>query len=341
MPATRRLVLQMLAAAAAARPGFAFAATREATIEAAKSETGLVWYDHYDRAAAEGVMAAFQRAYPFVKAPQFVDVPAAQKTAKIIQESMAGGPTADVLLDGPATHRSLFDRGLLLETDWAALGVATSPVMTPTPYMILTTTAPDVVLYNTDLVKPAEVPRSWDEAADPKWTGRTGQWMRAAFFVDLVPALGEAGARDLASRVAAQRPRLFEGQFPLSEAVGSGELALAITAYDSATRVVEKGAPVKFEAIDPTTLALICGAIPKYGKNRNTARLYLAWLATPEGAIIFEAQTKRGNFFVPGTRTASFLKDRKLSFFTAEQSIAEAAKLNALEAEFSRTLAGR
>ena len=113
-------------------------------IEAAKGEGGLVWYDHYDRAASEGILAAFQRAYPFVKKVEFVDVPSAQKTAKIIQESMAGGPTTDVLLHGAAVTQSLFDRGLLLETDWAALGVATSPVMTPTSYMIVATTAPYV-----------------------------------------------------------------------------------------------------------------------------------------------------------------------------------------------------
>src|SRR4029077_12757698 len=93
--------------------------------------------------------------------------------------------------------------------------------------------------------------------------------------------------------------------------------------------------------LDPTPFGMICGGILKYGRNPNTARLFLAWLASPEGAITFEKMTKRGNFFVAGTETSKLLKDRKLSFFTAEQSIAQAKKLNALEAEFSRKLAGR
>jgi iron(III) transport system substrate-binding protein len=336
----------MLAAAAAtagglATPNLADAATREATIAAAKGESGLVWYDHYDHAAAEGIFAAFRHAYPFVKQAEFVDVPSAQKTAKIVQESMAGGPTSDVLLMDASTLEALFKRAMLLETDWAALGVATSPVMTPTPYMILTTTATYVVLYNTDRVKGADVPQSWDDAVDPKWKGHTGHWMRAAFFVSLVPALGEAKARDLLRRLVALQPRLFDGLFPLSQAVGSGEISLAITAYDSAVRVMEKGAPVKMAGFDPMPLALICGGILKYGKNPNTARLFLSWLATPEGAITFEKMTKRGNFFVAGTETAKLMKDRKLSYFTADQSIAQAKHLNALEAEFSRELAGR
>jgi iron(III) transport system substrate-binding protein len=342
----RRLVLQMLAAAAANAGGLAVsthagAATGEAVIAAAKGESGLVWYDHYDRAAAEGTLAAFQRAYPFVKKTEFVDVPSAQKTAKIIQESMAGGPTADVLLNEASVQQSLFDRGLLLETDWAALGVATSPVMTPTPYMILALTPPYVVLYNTDLVKEADVPRSWDDTVDPKWKGHTGQWMRAAMFVNLLPAMGEAKARDLVVRLAALQPRLFDGQFPLSQAVGSGEISFAVTAYDSAVRIVEKGAPVKIVGLDPTPIGMISAGVLKYGRNPNTARLFLSWLATPEGAITFETMTKRGNYFVAGTETSKLLKDRKLSYFTPEQSIAQSKKLNALEVEFSRKLAGR
>jgi hypothetical protein len=89
----RRRFLQGLAAAAgsAAVPRGAGAGSGEAVIEAAKAEGGLVWYDHYDRAAAEGIFAGFQHAYPFVKKAEFVDVPSAQKTAKIVQESMAGG----------------------------------------------------------------------------------------------------------------------------------------------------------------------------------------------------------------------------------------------------------
>lgn len=342
----RRQVLEMLAVAAGAGaaglavPNGAEAATLAATIAAAKHEGGLVWYDHYDRTAAHDILADFQRVYPFVKSPEFVDVPSAQKTAKIVQESMAGGPTTDVLLNSASIQQSLHNRGLLLDADWAALGVKPSAEMTPSPYMVLATTATYVVFYNTDLVKPADVPRSWDDTVDPKWKGRTGQWMRAALFTDLLPAMGEARVRDLVRRMAALKPRLFDGQFPMATAVGSGEIAMAVTAYDSAVRIIEKGAPVKMATLDPTPLALIFGSVMKYGRNPNTARLFLAWLATPDGAITFEKMTKRGNYFVPGTAASKLLAGRKLSYFTADQAIAQAKRINTLEAEFSRTLAG-
>ena len=337
----RRQFLHALAAATAVTSTDARATGpgREEVIAAAKSESGLIWYDHYDAGAARAILANFQRTYPFVKKAEFVDVPSAQKTAKIVQESMAGGPTADVLLHGAAVTQSLYQRGFLLETDWAAMGVATSPALTPTAYMIMATAAPYAALCNTNLVK--DVPRSWNDMVDPNWKGRTGHWMRAAFFVDIIPAIGENASRDLVRRLADLQPRLFDGQFPLAEAVGSGEIALAITAYDAAVRMVEKSAPVKLSVIDPTPVPLIMGSVLKYGKNPNTARLFLAWLGRPEGAIMFEKFTKRGNYFVEGTEIAKVLKGHKVSYYTAAQSIAQAGKLNALETEFSRTLSGR
>ena len=325
-------------------PARAAAANRDAVIEAAKGEGGLVWYDHYDPAAAAGILAEFKRAYPFVKNVEFVDVPSAQKTAKVMQESMAGGPTTDVLRHWRSSRAIVVrPRGLLLEADWAALGVATSPVTTPTAYMIVAAaTAPYVLLYNTDLVKADDVPKNWNDSVDPKWKGRTGHWMRAAFFIDMLPTIGEDGARDMVNRLAALQPRLFDGQFPLAQAVGSGEIAQAITAYDLAVRIAQKGAPAEIRgALDPTPLPLITGSAMKYGRNPNTARLFLAWLATPEGAITFEKWTMRGNYFVAGTETSKVFKDHKLSFLTAQQSIEQAKKLNALETEYSRKLAGR
>lgn len=342
----RRSVLGMLAATAAAvgpmtAPRLAHAEDRDATIAAAKRESGLVWYDHYDQKASRDLMLAFKKAYPFVKQVEFVDVPASQKQAKVVQESMAGGPTTDVIFSGPQDLKSLYDRDLLLRADWKALGVQTSDVMTPETYMILVTTAVTVVLYNTNMVKPEEVPHTWEEAFAAKWKGRIGHWSRTVTFLELIPALGEAKVEALVQQLAFLRPRLFGGLYPVAEAVASGEIAQAEAAYDDYIRIHAKGAPVGMAVIEPIPFAQIYGGVLKYGKNPNTARLFLAWLASPEGAKAFEDQTKRGNAFVQGTLASQVVKGHKLSYLPAEQAIAEAKKLTALEAKFSREIAGR
>ena len=340
MPIGRRAFLQGLAAASGlALPSFANAATRDEVIEAAQKETGLTWYDHYDRDATEAVLADFRKAYPFVKQTEFISVPSAQKTARIIQESTAGGPTTDILLNDASIVKLLRDRGFVLDTEAAALGV--NPSLAPEPYLVSALTPPYVILYNTNQVKEEDVPRTWDDAVDKKWAGRTGHWMRASAFVNYTSATSEAKARELVEKLAALKPRLFEGLFPLSQAVGSGEIAMAITAYDSAIRVVERGAPVKIASMEPTAMGMISGAVMKFGRSPNTARLFIAWLVSLEGALKFESMTKRGNALIPGTETAKLLQGKKLAYQTAAESIARSKQINALEVEFSKKLAGR
>jgi len=59
----RRHFLHALAAASAfgrtLTDARANAPSREAVIEAAKSESGLIWYDHYDAGAARSILAKF------------------------------------------------------------------------------------------------------------------------------------------------------------------------------------------------------------------------------------------------------------------------------------------
>ncbi|HTH97207.1 MAG TPA: ABC transporter substrate-binding protein, partial [Stellaceae bacterium] len=191
-----------VSATALIRPAFGADA-----VEAAKSEQGLLWYDHYDRKDALTLMQTFQKAHPFVKRVEFIDVPSAQKTSKLLQESMAGGPTADFLLNDPSAMQKLVEKGFVVKDDWAALGVKTSTATTPSDYMALVTTPVYVVLYNKNQVKDADAPDTWDAVVDPKWTGKTGHWMRAAAFLPLLPAIGEDKTRDIVRRMAATKPR--------------------------------------------------------------------------------------------------------------------------------------
>lgn len=343
MKRTRREFLAGATAAAALLPGAApsWAAGADAVVAGAKSEKGLVWYDHYDHDEVQNIFKAFRADHPTVQGAEFIDVPSAQKIARIMQESMAGGPTSDIILLEVNGLQALADRGYLAKADWAALGTPVSPTTIPSESMVLVATVINVILYNTRIVPEAEAPKNWDDIVDPKWTGRSGHWLRAPEFPQLVPVLGEEKTRDLAKRLAAQKPRMFDGLFPLSQAVGAGELAVCLTSFDSGTRVIESGAPVKMVPLEVTPVNLLYGGVLKYGPSPNTAQLFLSWLATKNGGLVFEKMTRRGNFFIPQSKTAEFVKGGKLSYFEPAQAIREAKRLNALEAEISKMFQGR
>lgn len=319
----------------------AAAQTLEETIAAAKKEGAILWYDSLPREQGERILKEFQKDYPFVSRLEYLEVPGAQKTARVTQELRAGGPTADVLIDTPSGIQNYIDAGFAVKIDWKGLQVPVSAVHTPNDYIVAVTTPSYGLLYNTTKVSDAEVPGSWETLLDPKWKKRIGTWARVNGFVNFVPLWGEDKARAYIRQFAELQPRLFRSTYTAAQAVGSGEIDIAFTIYHTALPTIEKGAPVKWVYLDPTPVALLYGVILKYGKNPSSAKLLLKWLGSKNGALAYEAVAQRGNHLVPETRTAQMLKGKTLAYPNAQDEIKNAALYNRLEAEYGKILAGR
>src|SRR6266851_10163003 len=108
--------------------------------------------------------------------------------------------------------------------------------------------------YNTNLVKPDEVPRSYEELVLPKWAGRVG--MEASdvdWFGAMVKTMGEEKGMAFFRKLADSRPQLRTGHTLMAELVASGEIPLAIAIYNhNIERLTVKGAPARWKAINPT-----------------------------------------------------------------------------------------
>jgi len=342
----RRSVIKGLAAAGGlallGNSAASSAETLEAVIEGAKKEGGLLWYEAFSREEGEIILKAFQSKYPFVRKLDYAEVPASQKQARFVQESLAGGPTSDIFLSSSAGLQEFVNRKLLIEVDWKGLGVAASEVRTPNAYLHHYTTAAYVGIYNSNRVSEADAPKTWDDLVLPKWRGRVGTWSRPPGFVVLSDAWGESKVRDYVRKLAALQPRLYAGTFPLAQAVGAGEVDIGVVgSYDATMRVLQKGAPLKMVYLDPTPLSLLYGTIARYGRNLNTAKLFVMWMGSAEGALAFEKVTFRGNHLVPETNTAKVVAGRNLTFFKPGDEVARAAELNKFENELAMILQRR
>jgi hypothetical protein len=47
---------------------------------------------------------------------------------------------------------------------------------------------------------------------------------------------------------------------------------------------------------------LLYGGVLNYGASPNIAQLFLIWLATKNGGLVFEKMTRRGNSFIPNRK---------------------------------------
>jgi iron(III) transport system substrate-binding protein len=89
------------------------------------------------------------------------------------------------------------------------------------------------VVYNTNALNPEDLPRSILDFTDPQWEGRIGWAPTNGSFQAHVTAmrieLGEEAARQWLEGIIANNPRVYEGNTPIVEAAGRGEIDVGFT----------------------------------------------------------------------------------------------------------------
>lgn len=290
----------------------------QSLVDAAKKEDGLVWYESSTEEQVAKIFDAFQDKYPFVKNVEHVRLRASDVAARIAQEAQANAPTADVGTTDTASATQLYERQMLATPEWTKLGVP--PELVPELYLVATAASVYVILYNTELVSEEEAPTSWEDLLDERWRGKIGTWVVPFAFVELVPVWGGDRTTEYVRQFAQQNPVTYESTFPLAQAVGAGEIPVGVGIYHATQPAIEAGAPIEIVVPRPTPVTMLYSFIPKDAANPNTAKLFISWLATEEGARAYEEATGRGNPLLPGTETAELVSDRTISDFPPSQA---------------------
>ena len=90
-----------------------------------------------------------------------------------------------------------------------------------------------VIVYNTEAIKPADLPADIFELTDSKWAGRIGWAPTNGSFQAMVSAMrvvwGDAKTGEWLRGIQANQPVVFEGNVPIVEAVGAGEVDIGLT----------------------------------------------------------------------------------------------------------------
>ncbi|MDQ0137771.1 iron(III) transport system substrate-binding protein [Neorhizobium galegae] len=344
---TRRDLMNYALAATAASmmPRYALAQQPNAAwaaVEAAAKKEGKVvlYYSGVPTPRAAGFLNAWAKRYPEIKL-DFIEVAGSANISRIMQESLAGGPTCDVTTNTMGVVDGLIKQDLLSAINWKSYGMNPSKEAYPTPYTLATHAVSYAAMYNTKKVSAAELPKKAEDLLDKKWTGRCGTWSRPIGIVTLIGIWGEDKTTDYVKRLAETKPRLFSATAAWNDACTSGEVDMVhfIPGY-TALGPIQAGAPVNITMLQPVPLTLVYGIVPKMGANPNAAKVLLAWLAG-EGSIEIEKAIGRGNPFDQGSETAKQLKGFELSSFDSAFEAEKAEYLASLEDKFAKILQGR
>lgn len=127
-----------------------------------------------------------------------------------------------------------------------------------------------VCIYNTDMLKPEELPDTLDDLTDPKWRGRAAVALPffGTTFTHMCVLRDAWGAERLTNWLAALRENdtaFAAGNGPVRDLVASGERALGLTDSDDAYGAILDGRPVAVKVLEgeggrvmiPNTVALI------------------------------------------------------------------------------------
>jgi ABC-type Fe3+ transport system substrate-binding protein len=141
------------------------------------------------------------------------------------------------------------------------------------------------ILTNTDLVKPADVPKSLDDLLDPKWQGKISMpdpsrhASTATFLWNLQKIKGDKWM-DFVRALAKQKPLLVESYSSVPNAIVRGEAALGISYIQY---VPQTKGPIGFAAIDQVLADPSDAAISAKAVNPNAARFLIEYLCSPDG----------------------------------------------------------
>jgi ABC-type Fe3+ transport system substrate-binding protein len=264
------------------------AASREQLIlDGARKEGQVVLYSAaIVNQALRPLAEAFMKTYPFVKMT-FWRGDTEEIIAKISAEERANNVVADVL-EGTGVGELAVQAGLTLIEDMP------ERYRDPRGQWTSTRLSYFGAAYNTKLVPPDQVPKSYDDLLDPRWRGklawRVGTASGTPLFITTIRlARGEEKAAEYFHKLAAQKMINFGSGSArtLVDRVIAGEFPIAVNIYAHHPQISKaKGAPVESQLMDPVPSSAGTMVIPKGVRHPYAALLLADFILSKEGQQI-------------------------------------------------------
>lgn len=218
-------------------------------IAAGKKEGKAVVYGSLESDTAETAFNAFKK-----KTGIEVDYWRASATKvmdRALSEYRAGKPLFDIILTNDNPMQIMFKEGLFAKYDSPSAKDfpqdAIDPNLGPRYRNVVIG-----VVYNKDIVKSADAPKSLEDLVKPQYRGKlvmpdptqhttTTQWVAS-----LDKLMGKEKADKFIRDLAAQKPILVESLLPAAERVATGETPIAITYVKYVYIYGQRGAPLDY-----------------------------------------------------------------------------------------------
>jgi iron(III) transport system substrate-binding protein len=271
---------------------------QQPNIEAAKKEGKVVVYGTVPPKSMGAINNGFEKKYG-IKV-EYWRASSTKVMDRALTEWRAGRPGFDVVEGNRGVQLIMKDDGLFAK--FISPSSEKFPdrfkdkegVMTPWRYL------PISILYNTELVKKGDTPKSFNDLLNPKWTSQISmpdpsQHTTTAQFLDNLDKLMGEKAKQFVKSLANQRPHMVESLAPVANVLVRGEAKLGITYVKY---IKQYKGPIDYVMIDKFLADPNYANLSAKANNPNAGKLYIEYVTSPEGQ---KAIAQEGEFVLyPG-----------------------------------------
>lgn len=231
---------------------------------------------------------------------------------QVAEQQQAGQPSdADVLIAGEGQVPVFYQQKILQSVNWKPL-IPNLPTqyydqaVSPDGTMVAVYSTYRTIVYNTMFVSPSEAPHSLHDLLNPKWKGHVATTSYAAGFGSLT----EGGwTQDQVLQYAKKLTSNLGGVMRCGEydRLTSGEFWIfGLDCEPSRVEeLIKEGAPLaQGPAMDDLQITHWCLGIPKNAQHSAVAKLFIAWMLSPEGQKLVYQYQGGDLHYLPGSQTA-------------------------------------
>ena len=275
------------------------ASDQDKTIERAKKEGALVVYTSMTVDQMQKILDAFKARYPFIQTTMFRAV-GERLLTKIMTEAQTGKYDFDVVQSAESQAYFLKKKNLLQKYISPETKNIQKPFFDPEGYWTAVYIMPNVIAYNTRMLKRNEVPKTDEELLNPKWKGKIGMdHTKPEWFAWKLKQMGEERGLTYMRKLGAQEFQLYAGLSVITNLLVAGEFPLVLNTYlHNVEEVKRKGAPVDWLVQDPVFTKFQPLGIGSKAPHPNAAKLFSDFVLSEEGQKIIASfgrvPTRRG-----------------------------------------------
>jgi iron(III) transport system substrate-binding protein len=268
----------------------ASAQDRETMIAKAKEEKTLVYYSTTDIRDGTAMVHAFQKKYPFIE-PKLFRLGSTQVVVKVLQEHRGGAHLFDVISATSFQFYEIFKEDLFQKYDSSERRAFLDDFKDKAGYWTSVYHNASIIAYNTNLLKPPDLPKSYDDLLDPKWKGKMLMDNRETeWYASMLQVLGREKGHQFMRGLAKQNLSFRPGRTLITQVLASGEAPLAVNNYDHLVQSAKKrGAPVESIPANPVISRVTPIALGRYAPHPNVGKLFIDFSLSEEGQKILRS----------------------------------------------------